>query len=150
MLLAIPVQAGLTDVADRVNVGLIPSSEEGWPVACAALKQSTGGWLHIHGNVSLRSARGKSDQSSQDQCTDQQELERYLYLLSPKHLQCSSVVMWVSHVVEKLLSFLQQRKSKDECIRHWSVEVKHAEHVKSYAPHISHLVLDVECRPVLS
>ena len=35
-----------------MNLGLIPNSEEGWPVACAALKRSTGGWLHIHGNVS--------------------------------------------------------------------------------------------------
>ncbi len=38
-------------VADRVNLGLIPSSEDGWPVACAALKPQTGGMLHIHGNV---------------------------------------------------------------------------------------------------
>ncbi|XP_022096508.1 tRNA wybutosine-synthesizing protein 2 homolog [Acanthaster planci] len=38
-------------VADRVNLGLIPSSEVGWPVACAALKPSSGGVLHVHGNV---------------------------------------------------------------------------------------------------
>lgn len=42
----------MKDFADRVNLGLIPSSEEGWPIACAALKNSTGGWLHIHVNVS--------------------------------------------------------------------------------------------------
>ena len=45
------VQLKLKNFADRVNLGLIPSSEEGWPVACAALKSSTGGWMHIHGNV---------------------------------------------------------------------------------------------------
>nr|XP_054757817.1 uncharacterized protein LOC129263926 [Lytechinus pictus] len=38
-------------VANRVNLGLIPSSEQGWPVACAALNPITGGILHIHGNV---------------------------------------------------------------------------------------------------
>ncbi|XP_041466259.1 tRNA wybutosine-synthesizing protein 2 homolog isoform X2 [Lytechinus variegatus] len=38
-------------VANRVNLGLIPSSEKGWPVACAALNPMTGGVLHIHGNV---------------------------------------------------------------------------------------------------
>ncbi|XP_035698037.1 tRNA wybutosine-synthesizing protein 2 homolog [Branchiostoma floridae] len=38
-------------VADRVNLGLIPSSRSGWPVACAALRPTTGGILHIHENV---------------------------------------------------------------------------------------------------
>ncbi|XP_046558610.1 tRNA wybutosine-synthesizing protein 2 homolog [Haliotis rubra] len=42
------------DVADRVNLGLIPSSETGWPVACAALKSDGGGVLHIHGNVTSK------------------------------------------------------------------------------------------------
>ena len=46
------MQLNLKNFADRVNLGLIPSSAEGWPVACAALKSLTGGWLHIHGNVS--------------------------------------------------------------------------------------------------
>ena len=45
------LQLRMRDFADRVNLGLIPSSEEGWPTACAALKTLTGGWLHIHGNV---------------------------------------------------------------------------------------------------
>ena len=34
-----------------MNLGLIPSSEESWPVACHALDPSKGGWLHIHANV---------------------------------------------------------------------------------------------------
>ena len=37
-------------VAHRVNLGLIPSSEAGWPVAVAALRPE-GGWLHVHANV---------------------------------------------------------------------------------------------------
>ena len=36
--------------ADRVNLGLIPSSEAGWPTAVAALR-ARGGWLHVHANV---------------------------------------------------------------------------------------------------
>ncbi|NXR76798.1 TYW2 protein, partial [Pycnonotus jocosus] len=44
-------QLQLRDVADRVNLGLIPSSEEGWPVACRVLKKDTGGVLHIHHSV---------------------------------------------------------------------------------------------------
>ena len=35
---------------DRVMLGLIPSSKEGWPLALAALKPE-GGWLHLHGNA---------------------------------------------------------------------------------------------------
>jgi tRNA G37 N-methylase Trm5 len=41
------------DVADRVNLGLIPTSERGWAVGCAALKQRSGGWLHVHDNVEV-------------------------------------------------------------------------------------------------
>jgi Met-10+ like-protein len=36
---------------DRVSLGLLPSSEGGWPTAVAALHRERGGWLHIHGNV---------------------------------------------------------------------------------------------------
>eukprot|EP00042_Codosiga_hollandica_P031169 m.186815 g.186815 ORF g.186815 m.186815 type:complete len:271 (+) comp53568_c0_seq4:544-1356(+) len=43
-----------TDVADRVNLGLIPTSKMGWPVAVAALKKSTGGWLHVHENITTK------------------------------------------------------------------------------------------------
>ena len=41
------------DVADRVNLGLIPSSEPGWAVGCASLKTASGGWLHVHDNVEV-------------------------------------------------------------------------------------------------
>jgi tRNA G37 N-methylase Trm5 len=41
----------LHGVADRVSLGLIPSSEGGWKTAVHCLNRHTGGWLHIHGNV---------------------------------------------------------------------------------------------------
>ena len=44
------VGSGLRGVADRVNLGLIPSSRQGWPLAVACLK-AAGGWLHVHDNV---------------------------------------------------------------------------------------------------
>ena len=37
-------------VADRVSLGLLPSSREGWPAAVRALKDA-GGYLHVHENV---------------------------------------------------------------------------------------------------
>lgn len=39
--------------ADRVSLGLLPSSEKGWPLAAQALK-ARGGWLHVHDNVDDR------------------------------------------------------------------------------------------------
>lgn len=43
-----------------MNLGLIPSSEPGWRTACLALRQETGGVLHIHGNVNTRSGQGEN------------------------------------------------------------------------------------------
>eukprot|EP00550_Attheya_septentrionalis_P009133 CAMPEP_0198285718 /NCGR_PEP_ID=MMETSP1449-20131203/4957_1 /TAXON_ID=420275 /ORGANISM="Attheya septentrionalis, Strain CCMP2084" /LENGTH=448 /DNA_ID=CAMNT_0043983237 /DNA_START=309 /DNA_END=1652 /DNA_ORIENTATION=- len=36
---------------DRVSLGLLPSSEGGWPTAVSCLRNDRGGWLHVHGNV---------------------------------------------------------------------------------------------------
>ena len=44
-------EEALVDICDRVSLGLLPSSEGGWRIAVKALKRSSGGWLHIHGNV---------------------------------------------------------------------------------------------------
>ena len=38
-------------MADRVSLGLLPSSQGGWETALAALKPEQGGWLHLHHNV---------------------------------------------------------------------------------------------------
>uniref|UniRef100_M4BFR7 tRNA(Phe) (4-demethylwyosine(37)-C(7)) aminocarboxypropyltransferase n=1 Tax=Hyaloperonospora arabidopsidis (strain Emoy2) TaxID=559515 RepID=M4BFR7_HYAAE len=39
-------------VADRVNLGLLPTSEKAWPLAMQVLKPS-GGWFHVHDNVAV-------------------------------------------------------------------------------------------------
>jgi len=49
------------NVADRVNLGLIPSSKDSWKTACEALKDS-GGILHIHGNIEVHKQENKLDQ----------------------------------------------------------------------------------------
>ena len=36
---------------DRISLGLLPSSEGGWPIAIECLNREKGGWLHVHGNV---------------------------------------------------------------------------------------------------
>ena len=40
----------LVGIADRINMGLIPSCEEAYGIALTCLKQDTGGWIHVHGN----------------------------------------------------------------------------------------------------
>lgn len=58
-------QLQLPPLADRVNLGLIPSSEEGWPVAVQVLKLS-GGILHIHGNITTFHHRRALDNKTED------------------------------------------------------------------------------------
>ncbi|XP_028315647.1 tRNA wybutosine-synthesizing protein 2 homolog isoform X2 [Gouania willdenowi] len=116
----------LCDVADRVNLGLIPSSEEGWPVACRLLKRTTGGVLHIHQNVTSQlQARHDVPQG-----------------LSGKRADRRAWQEWANETAEKIASLL-----KDVTGGQWTTNIQHIERVKSYAPHVHHLVLDLECRP---
>lgn len=50
----VAVDHNLVNIADRVSLGLLPSSEGGWSTAIRALKSDTGGWLHVHGNVPIK------------------------------------------------------------------------------------------------
>lgn len=218
-------------MADHVNLGLIPSSEAGWPVACAALRSDTGGWLHVHGNVTsgltsngqmvaaLPSSeapfstekedfRGKSYRSSvsSDKASNSGQISPLMAVANNKksadsrcksveensHLQGASALLveapdqelqesrfsvvhavdtsgncdfsrssmnqapscnrkvkpewvdWAKYVAQSLLQHL--KKSHDN--NNWNVQIQHIEHVKSYAPHIDHVVVDVECRPL--
>ena len=47
----------LVGIANRVSLGLLPSSEGGWGHAVRALHRETGGWLHIHANVPVTELR---------------------------------------------------------------------------------------------
>ena len=194
-------------VADRVNLGLIPSSEAGWSVACAALKPSSGGILHIHGNVTSFRSHGSEEKSdrlshgasndeecarekfsldnnqrvmqavnastgdvinrsefevkiqktSHDDKRDNQENtaecngESYFQGKNTKHYlnwKCNknklkpAWIEWVGKVTDSLHSILLNL-----CDKEWECCVLHVENVKSYAPHIDHIVADVQCKP---
>ncbi|XP_070566297.1 tRNA wybutosine-synthesizing protein 2 homolog isoform X2 [Ptychodera flava] len=207
-------------VADRVNLGLIPSSEDGWPVACAALKPSTGGILHIHGNVTteikggstymektvpenaskgLRSdSLNKQTESDGKSVLDNEGIECYKQCMSEDSTEHSNRVsferqdrskmgstdkgdndgqirlldsgqnvtsdqsssrlglmigsdfikaewnQWASKVKSRIEKLLQETHKKE-----WTVEILHVEHVKPYAPHIDHLVVDLQCQPTV-
>ncbi|XP_020573877.1 tRNA wybutosine-synthesizing protein 2/3/4 isoform X2 [Phalaenopsis equestris] len=91
-------------VADRVCLGLLPSSECSWRTAVKALR-AQGGLLHIHGNVK------DSEEKS-----------------------------WMDYVVESI-----GRIAVSEGLL-WDVSVQHVERVKSYGPHIRHIVADIRCK----
>ncbi|XP_029636673.1 tRNA wybutosine-synthesizing protein 2 homolog isoform X1 [Octopus sinensis] len=201
-------------VADRVNLGLLPSSREGWLPACLSLKSDIGGILHIHENVSTASSNkseeirmriqnraaeaaaelsatlqgqtpslplyrninqhcgGNSSSSSstssiprqsylpsdfgkysmeENYTTDSDDgdiIKIYETLnsdqpLSEKQLQRQEKwEEWAADVAASIRHILEELHCKP-----WATIVKHIEHVKPYAPHIDHLVLDLECRP---
>lgn len=145
-------------VADRVNLGLIPSSEMGWKTACFALNPRTGGILHVHGVVTsdlktnkvlsssdmqrdddalntlcFHNATGVCDiLTNQVECTDK---------LMPKTLK-TEWLKWAKCTAESIANIF-----KDAYHKHWDCVVLHIERVKSYAPHMDHLVVDISCRP---
>ncbi|NXG43343.1 TYW2 protein, partial [Psilopogon haemacephalus] len=148
-------QLELQDVADRVNLGLIPSSEEGWPVACRVLKKSTGGVLHIHHNVEsfpvpappqtpvLKAEQGSleaadSDGDVQDPIEDGGK-ETLGARIRPEWQR------WAETTAAQIQELLVELHGQLWCTR-----ILHIEPVKSYAPHVHHLVLDLECRPAPS
>jgi len=102
------------DVADRVNLGLIPGSDISWKTACEALK-NTGGILHIHGNVESKKDENKPEKMK----------------------------VWAEATGETIKNILTEVK----CNQSWDTKILHIECVKSYAPRVYHLVLDLECKP---
>lgn len=110
-----------SDIADRVNLGLIPSSELSWETACKALRSDKGGMLHIHANVD----------SKRKSCDGVDQVFKF-----------SDWQDWTNYTMLKIGDLLKEVKSNE-----WDVKFVHLEHVKSYAPHVDHLVLDLHCTP---
>lgn len=131
-VILLPLQLQLLDFADRVNLGLIPSSEEGWLTACRMLRRKTGGVLHIHQNVTspltVRTAEPIGDSDSQT--VSRRSADRVLW-----HT-------WAEDAARRISCLMLEVTDA-----HWRTNILHVEHVKSYAPHVHHIVLDLECRP---
>ena len=53
---------------------------------------------------------------------------------------------WSRYIAERIHSLLADRDGGDGGTG-WRVSIRELVHVKSYAPHVDHLVADVECRP---
>ncbi|XP_069842483.1 tRNA wybutosine-synthesizing protein 2 homolog isoform X2 [Dendropsophus ebraccatus] len=124
----------LHDVADRVNLGLIPTSESGYHIACKVLKKNTGGILHIHHNVDcFQTVSSKHDQDDKKSAAH-----------VPGNLQSLIWRKWAESAEAKIQTFLQEVHGTP-----WRTSILHIAKVKSYAPHVDHVVLDLDCRPLL-
>jgi len=97
--------AQLIGIADRVHLGLLPTSEPSWPAAIRCLK-AEGGWIHVHINLEEH----RVDDFAEELC----------------------------HVFNQLAHGLGVR---------FQTRCEHIERVKWYAPHIRHVVYDLELRP---
>ena len=127
--------------ADRVNLGLIPTSSSSWKAACEALKTETGGWLHIHGNIDYNpNQQEKNCYCSQNEIC----IIKHTYKSDMADLKRLTWCEFVHNTTSKLTEYLQESTSK-----RWTVNLRHIEYLKSYAPRVDNLVFDIECRPVL-
>ena len=54
---------------------------------------------------------------------------------------------WAAYVAGRVRQLLAVENPLREG-KLWRVVVRHIEHVKSYAPHVDHVVVDVDCRPM--
>jgi len=90
--------AGFTGQADRVHLGLLPSSEAAWQAAVRCLRDS-GGWLHVHMNVEEERIEGWVERTV-DQLNDLAAKHGRPFQFTAEHLER---VKWfaprVRHVV---------------------------------------------------
>ncbi|XP_032628026.1 tRNA wybutosine-synthesizing protein 2 homolog isoform X1 [Chelonoidis abingdonii] len=157
-------QLELRDVANRVNLGLLPSSEEGWPIACQLLRKGTGGILHIHQNVESFPGKahlhsGHLEEQQLQQCPEQAVSNRQEDKMGHRSPKDADIMdsgretqaaatrakwqRWAETTGIRIRVLLQQLHGKP-----WRTNILHIEPVKSYAPHVYHIVLDLECRPL--
>lgn len=111
------VKEKISNRADRVLLGLLPSSEEAWSTALIALKPA-GGVLHVHANV----------HESEHQSFAQGMAQR----------------------LKVLLNEIVKQSPEQSVKSDWTIDVDHVEWVKSFAPRVDHVVVDIRCKPTQS
>ncbi|ESN98694.1 hypothetical protein HELRODRAFT_67136, partial [Helobdella robusta] len=143
-----------TNVADRVNLGLIPSSRDGWNVACKALKRNKGGVLHIHENVTDDRITNHPNCNERDriyfdvETTGTKRESKYCSnngIRKDKNMK-EVWIRWANDTCKIIQDTLEKL---DDRPKRWQCEVLYIGQIKSYAPHIDHLVVDVHCKPIL-
>lgn len=140
-------QVAPTGVADRVLLGLLPSSTCGWPTAVAALKVPPTPpppfptlkhmAKHHRGLESCSAGAGGNGAPSPRHAFTAQSSGGWLHV--HENVKDSEEEEWVAATAAKMEELAAAAG------RRWTVYVAHLEHVKWYAPHIRHVVLDLHC-----
>ncbi|XP_026192356.1 uncharacterized protein LOC34621216 [Cyclospora cayetanensis] len=169
------VPAALMGIADRISLGLIPSSEEAWPTAVALLNGKRGGTLHVHGVAPLEAA-GYSGQplpsalyaytdaatgeqlvtasvleatgasgESIDGAMPQQDKSRPTGVGGNCKLGAS--LQFAQHALRSMAELVKTKIKQPGEV--WAVYVHHVEKVKSYAPKLFHFVVDITACPLV-
>ena len=123
-------------VADRVCLGLLPTAEASYAAAVAALRPDRGGILHVHGNV----GRGRED-------VGEEEAEaRFKGFMGPE-FRCKFPGWqdWATETADKIQRLWAELKQCGTTEQPARVELMLLTRVKSYAPRVDHLVLDLRC-----
>ncbi|XP_056396124.1 tRNA wybutosine-synthesizing protein 2 homolog isoform X2 [Hyla sarda] len=117
----------LHDVADRVNLGLIPTSEEGYQIACRVLKKNTGGMLHIHHNVNCFPSKHKEDDKS-------------ITAQDPGSLRKLTWRKWAESAETKIQNFLQKVHDTP-----WHTSIVHIEKIRTALKEPTRYSLETMC-----
>ena len=122
-------------IADRVNLGLLPTAEMSYKTACLALKPATGGILHIHGNVRTEKTV--------------ELVEHFSNISESPNFRCENLSWksWSNVTANSLANIFQEMSSNSKVENVSTFELIHLERVKSFSPHVDHLVLDIKCVP---
>lgn len=140
-------------IANRVNLGLLPSSELSWKVACGALNPN-GGILHVHGNVETKKNEincrlCQTLLPANDRLPSKKTIAMKFHTESFAFEETTAVVwkhhqwlVWGVHVLHSMMSNMLENSSSKE----WICSIENLHFVKSYAPHVDHLVLDVQVK----
>ena len=128
-------------VANRVNLGLIPSCEEFYETACNALVKS-GGILYIHKNVTTSGPNQDMADHNLEELVDSGRV-----VLNTMHANSKELV-----AVKAGLRCCQQLLGIMDEIRPgvgYEASLNAVYKVKNYAPRIQHFVFDVELREIV-
>ena len=153
------IPAALVGVADRISLGLIPSSEEAWPTAVSLLNDAKGGILHIHGVAPLEAVEGEERpvsnvvyvypdaDSGEATAAETNKCGRNKNTDVGGNCKLGARLRFAQHALSKISALVKEKATRGRGT--WEVYIHHVEKVKSYAPRLFHFVVDIIVRPAL-
>ena len=129
---------------------MVPTARASYGAACRSLNQTSGGILHVHENVTSKKndKTAETNESlskicglSQMSCNRKAKPEWKSWALNTS----AEIKTLLNATTNELNSKFERTNTSNT--NAWIVQPLHIERVKSYAPHVDHLVLDLQCTP---